>query len=94
MSMGVIRLHQSNLPAVALMGTHLSDIQCGLLEQVKDIVLMLDGDDAGLKATHQIIMKLRKRAKSRVHSIYLPFEVDPDDLSDDELRIKVNPFFF
>jgi DNA primase len=90
---GVMRLHQLNFPAVALMGTHLSDIQCGLLEQIKDIVLMLDGDIAGVKATHRIEMKLRKRAKSRVHSIYLPLRVDPDDLSDDELRLKVNPFF-
>ena len=91
---GVMRLHQVNLPAVALMGTHLSDIQCGLLEQVNDIVLMLDGDIAGVKATHRIEMKLGKKTKCRVHSIYLPFGVDPDDLTDDELREKVNPFFF
>ncbi len=91
---GVMRLHQLNFPAVALMGTHLSDTQCRLLEQVKNIVLMLDGDNAGVKATQQIKMKLRKKAKSKIHSIYLPFGVDPDDLTDDELREKVNPFFF
>jgi len=90
---GVMRLHQLNFPAVALMGTHLSDIQCGLLEQVKDIVLMLDGDNAGVKATHRIKEKLRKKVKGSVHSIYLPFGIDPDDLSDDELRAKVSPFF-
>ncbi len=91
---GVMRLHQLNLPAVALMGTHLSDMQCGLLGQLKDIVLMLDGDIAGMKATHQIKMKLGKTAKSRIHSIYLPSGADPDDLSDDALRAKVNQFFF
>ena len=91
---GVIRLHQINLPAVALMGTHLSDIQCGLLEQVKDIVLILDGDHAGVKATQRIKMKLGGKVKGKVHSIYLPFGVDPDDLTDDELREKVDPFFF
>ena len=90
---GVMRLHQLNFPAVALMGTHLSDTQCDLLEQVKDIALMLDGDDAGVKATHRIKEKLGKKVKGSVHSIYLPFGIDPDDLSDDELRVKVNPFF-
>ena len=55
---------------------------------------MLDGDIAGVKATHRIEMKLRKIAKSRVHPIYLSLGADPDDLSDDALREKVNQFFF
>jgi len=91
---GVIRLHQINLPAVALMGTLLSDTQCGLLEQVNDIVLILDGDHAGVKATHRIKIQLGGKVKGKVHSIYLPFGVDPDDLTDYELRERVSPFFF
>ena len=87
---GVMRLHQINIPAVALMGTKLSDTQCRLLEHIKDIVLMLDGDDAGIKATRQIEIKLKKRQKSQVHSMYLPYGADPDDLSDDELRARLN----
>jgi len=87
---GVMRLHQINIPAVALMGTNLSYTQCRLLEQIKDIVLMLDGDDAGNKATHQIQIKLKKRRKNQVQSIYLPCGLDPDDLSDDELRARLN----
>lgn len=91
---GVMRLHQINIPAVALMGIQLSDNQCGLFEHVKDIVLMLDGDDAGMKATRQIKMKLKNRGKNRIHSICLPVGTDPDDLTDIELRAEVNPFFF
>jgi DNA primase len=85
-----MRLHQINIPAVALMGTKLSDTQCRLLEHIKDFVLMLDGDDAGIKATRQIEIKLKKRQKSQVHSMYLPYGADPDDLSDDELRARLN----
>ncbi len=90
----VMRLHQINIPAVALMGTSLSDTGCSLLEQINGIVLMLDGDDAGIKATHQIQTKLKKRQKKQVHSIYLPCGLDPDDLSDDELRARLNYLFF
>ena len=85
-----MRLHQINIPAVALMGTQLSDAQYRLLKHIKDIVLMLDGDDAGIKATRQIEIMLKKRRKSQVHSMYLPYGVDPDDLSDDELRARLD----
>lgn len=91
---GVMRLHQLNIPAVALMGTQLSDTGCRLLEQIKDIVLMLDGDDAGIKATRQIERTLKKRRKCKVYSIYLPYGFDPDDLSDNELRARLNSLFF
>ncbi len=76
------------------MGTSLSDTGCSLLEQINGIVLMLDGDDAGIKATHQIQTKLKKRQKKQVNSIYLPCGLDPDDLSDDELRARLNYLFF
>jgi DNA primase len=90
---GVMRLQQLNIPAVALMGIQLSESQYRLFEQVKDIVLMLDGDDAGLKATCRIEMDLKRRGKNNIHSICLPVGRDPDDLTDDELRAVVNPFF-
>jgi DNA primase len=89
-----MRLHQLNIPAVALLGIQLSDSQCGLLEQVKDIVLMLDGDEAGRKATRLIKRELQSRGKNNIHSISLPTGLDPDDLTDDELRAEVKPFFF
>ena len=90
---GVMRLHQLNIPAVALMGIQISDSQYRLLEQFKDIVLMLDGDDAGIKATRRIEVELKSRGKNNVHSICLPVGMDPDDLTNDELRTVVSPFF-
>lgn len=91
---GVMRLHQLNIPAVALLGIQLSANQCELVENVKDIVLMLDGDDAGMKATHRIKTALQSTEKNNIHPIFLPAGADPDDLTDDELRAKVKPFFF
>jgi len=91
---GVMRLQQLNIPAVALLGIQLSESQCGLFEQVKEIVLMLDGDVAGMKATRRIKMELQSREKNNIHSICLPAGIDPDDLTDDELRTEVKPFFF
>lgn len=91
---GVMRLHQLNIPAVALLGIQLSNSQCGLLEQANDIVLMLDGDEAGRKATRLITRELQSRGKNNIHLISLPTGLDPDDLTDDELRAEVKPFFF
>jgi DNA primase len=91
---GVMRLHQLNIPAVALLGIQLSANQCALVEHVKDIVLMLDGDDAGMKATRRIKTALQSRGKNNIHPIFLPAGADPDDLADDELRAIVKPFFF
>ena len=90
---GVMRLHQLNIPAVALLGIQLSDSQYRLFEHLKDIVLMLDGDDAGMKATHRIETELKRRGKNNVQSICLPVGRDPDDLTDAELWAVVNPFF-
>lgn len=91
---GVMRLHQLGIPAVALLGIQVSENQCGLLEQVRDIVLMLDGDEAGMEATRRIKKKMIQRGKNNVHSICLPAETDPDDLTDNELRATISPFFF
>lgn len=91
---GVMRLHQLNIPAVALLGIQLSDNQNKILEDIKGIVLMLDGDDAGRQATHRIKMNFKNRGKSNIHAIVLPSGTDPDDLTDDELRAEVSPFFF
>ena len=86
-------MQQINIPAVALMGIQLSQAQCMLLGNVNDIVLMLDGDYAGVKATRQIEWKLKKNVRGMVHSIILPDGLDPDDLTDDELREKTGSFF-
>ena len=90
---GVMRLHQLNIPAVALLGIQLSRSQCSLLEDVRDIVLMLDGDNAGMQASRHIKMVLQSRGKNNIHRVCLPAGTDPDDLTDKELRAEVHPFF-
>lgn len=91
---GVMRLHQLNIPAVALLGIQLAESQCDLLAHVKNIVLMLDGDDAGMKATRRLKMELQSRGNNTIHSICLSAGADPDDLTDHELRAELSPFFF
>ena len=77
---GTLRLHQLGIPAVALLGTHLSAVQARLLARARGVVVMLDGDDAGRAATTRICRQLAAPAAR------LPRGYDPDDLSDDELR--------
>ena len=89
-----MRLYQINIPAVALLGIHLSDMQCVLLKNERNIVLMLDGDHAGVKATITNEKKLKDQVQGRIHSVYLPDEMDPDNLTDNELMNRLNPFFF
>ena len=76
----VMRLAQLRLPAVALLGTHLSDHQLRLLADVPRLLLMLDGDDAGRTAATRIYRQLAPHAAVGVAS--LPDGLDPDDLPD------------
>jgi len=78
---GVLRLAQLAIPAVALLGTSLSQNQCKLLSNWTRIFLLLDGDRAGKRATESIQGRL-----PHAISASLPNGCDPDDLSDDRLR--------
>jgi DNA primase len=88
---GVMRLAQINIPAIALLGTHLSPIQLDILKKQSCLVLMLDGDDAGRSAT----IRVRKALEpyTTVHCVSLPFDLDPDDLTDQALLSITNHFF-
>jgi len=88
---GAMRLHQLNIPAVSLLGTHLSEMQLRILSMVPQIVLMLDGDLAGRKAALAINMRLRSHTQSDI--VMLPEGQDPDDLCDLDLRNIIRPFF-
>lgn len=77
---GVMRLSQLNIPAVALLGTNLSTVQHQLLTGFAKIILMLDGDDAGINATIKISKALESH--TRVVQINLDKGLDPDDLDD------------
>jgi DNA primase len=79
----VMRLAQLNIPAVALLGIHLSTTQRDLLPTLQRVILMLDGDCAGRRATTRIQNALESNTK--VHTITLPLDHDPDDLTDDQL---------
>ncbi|MFQ5902856.1 MAG: toprim domain-containing protein [Candidatus Binatia bacterium] len=80
---GVMRLAQLNIPAVALLGIHLSHTQHDLLCRIPRIILMLDGDEAGNQAT----VRIRKilEASTQVQQVNLPSDMDPDDLDDHDL---------
>lgn len=77
---GVLRLDQLSIPAVALLGTGLSCHQRALLLDLPNVVLLLDGDDAGRRATASIRQQLPNAI-----SVDLPAGLDPDDLPDENL---------
>lgn len=80
----VMRLHQIDVPAVALLGVHLSDRQEQLLRSASRVVLLLDGDPAGTKAAATLHGRIAPFAEVVIASI--PQGLDPDDLRDHELR--------
>jgi len=73
----VLRLAQLDIPAVALLGCHLSPAQRDLLRRTERLVVMMDGDAAGRRATSLI-------AQQCPHAtlIDLPNGVDLDDQTD------------
>jgi DNA primase len=81
-----LKLRQAGLTAVvALMGAALYDEQQrALLEHFQRVILMLDGDTAGRRATAIMAARLRQHALVRV--IHLPDQVQPDQLSTDDIR--------
>lgn len=87
----VMRLDQLNIPAVALLGIHLSSVQFDILKKLSRVVLMLDGDSAGRSATIRIRKTLEPYTK--LQCITLPPDLDPDDLTDNALLSATNHFF-
>ena len=77
---GAIRLHGLRLPAVALMGSSMSEEQIALLREhcpaLKAVTLLLDGDDAGRKAAETIAPRLAGHWWTRITT--LPEGTQPD----------------
>jgi DNA primase len=86
----VMRLAQLGIPAVALLGTALSDPQRTLLLPAPRLLLLLDGDAAGAAAATTLRAHL---APAEIGVAELPDNLDPDQLSDDELRAYAALFF-
>ncbi|MBI3456496.1 MAG: toprim domain-containing protein [Candidatus Rokubacteria bacterium] len=87
---GVMRLAQLGIPAVALLGTHASDIQERMLALAPILVLLMDGDPAGRRAAVHLQQRLDDHCD--VHLASLPDGCDPDDLSDDALAATLRQF--
>lgn len=79
----VMRLAQLAVPAVAILGTRLSDTQRRLLARAPELVLLLDGDRPGREATARLRRELSQVTRVRV--ALLPDGLDPDDLVDEHL---------
>ena len=88
---GVMRLHQLGIPAVALLGTTLTESQRCLLVRAHRVVLLFDGDPAGHAAAQRVRRALDAATSASVAD--LPDGTDPDDLSDRQLDALVRPLF-
>lgn len=85
----VMRLHQIGLASVALLGTHLSNVQRPMLARAGRILLLLDADPAGTVASRRIASELAGLGPA-VDEVRLPDGLDPDDLSDQDLRAALH----
>lgn len=81
-----MRIHQAGYPnVVALMGASMSDHQEQLLLKTTDrLVLMLDGDEAGVAGTRNIYDRLRR--KIFLKEIHLENGEQPDNLTEERLK--------
>lgn len=81
-----MRLHQVGFPqVVALMGAWLSPVQQELLRaHFAELVLMLDGDETGRRATERMVGQLGSEIRLRVAEV--PAGQQPDQLAAMEIR--------
>jgi DNA primase len=81
-----LKVHQAGFPhVVALMGCEMSEHQEALLVECFDeVVIMLDGDEAGESATGEITERLMRKLFVRV--VDVPESKQPDQLSSEEIK--------
>jgi DNA primase len=81
-----MKVSHAGFASVALMGSTMSTAQQNLLaENFGQVVLMLDGDEAGRKATEEIHERLRQ-VVYQVTAVDLPDNAQPDQLSTSEIQ--------
>jgi DNA primase len=86
-----MKVIHSGFPCVALMGSTMSKAQHDLLaEHFGQVILMLDGDEAGRKATEEIHERLQHLVY-QVIAVDLPDSVQPDQLSVSEIQNILRP---
>ena len=82
-----VRLHGLRVPAVALMGTSISEEQVALLQKhcpaLRFVTVLLDGDEAGRKAAPEIAATLAAHWFTRI--VTVPEGEEPDTLPQEEL---------
>ena len=81
-----LRVHQAGFRnVVALMGASLSEVQEQLLlERFQQLVVMLDGDEAGRRASQQLAARLSGRVS--LTRVVVPSGGQPDQLSSEEIE--------
>jgi len=86
-----MKVSQAGYPCVALMGSSMSKVQERLLSEqnIAEVILMLDGDEAGRHATEEIGDRLQRVIFS-VKTIELDDGKQPDQLSSDEIRTELD----
>ena len=83
-----LKVHQAGHPVVALMGSSFSQRQSELLlNHFASVMLMLDGDEPGRRATEVILQLLKPRVP--VNKVELPNRVQPDQLSTAEINVLI-----
>ena len=89
-----VNVHQAGLLCVvALMGCSLSRRQEELLQQhFREVVLLLDGDNAGRRSGAGIAQRLVSQVSTRL--VELPSGTQPDMLSADQIRCLCIPGYF
>ncbi len=89
---GVMRLEQIAIPAVALLGTHLSSAQRQLLLPTPRLIVMMDADPTGRQAASRIRQQMHAHPDLLFAS--LPDGLDPDELTDEQLQAILQPLLF
>lgn len=82
-----VRLHQVGIPAVASYGAYVSDKQVDLLNRYFNLVVIaLDNDDAGFRATDSLVKRLSRKGCAHLLFDYSTLSgcKDPGDVENDQ----------
>ena len=86
-----MKVNQAGFPCVALMGCTMSETQGKLLaEKFAQVIVMLDGDEAGRRASEEIENHLQPIIYM-VKTIELDDGIQPDQLSAEEIQNIISP---